>query len=69
MRGAVLYRLGVDLVKERVMRASYGTTMDPLFRSRYHPEDRRFKDCDGKERCASVMCWFANKARSFPSLV
>jgi len=61
MRGAVLYKLGLDFVKDRVMRASYGTVMRVPFREGYHPESRKEIDFDGKPRCSGVIHWFAKK--------
>lgn len=57
----MLHKLGVDLVRERVMRTSYGTANDPPFRPGYHPEDLRFQRKSGKDHCKGVMHWFAKK--------
>ena len=65
MRGAVLYGLGLHLVKERLMRRSYGVTSHPTFISGLHPPHRRFVDVDGTERCKDVMDWYASKVFSF----
>ena len=61
MRGAVLYKLGLDLVKDRVMRVSYGTAARVPFQEGYHPISRRVVDYEGNPRCTGVMHWFANK--------
>lgn len=61
MRGAVLYKLGLDLVKDRVMRVSYGTAARVPFREGYHPISRKVMDYEGNPRCTGVMHWFANK--------
>ena len=61
MRGAVLYKLGLDLVKDRVMRVSYGTAARVPFQEGYHPMSRRVMDYEGNPRCTGVMHWFANK--------
>jgi hypothetical protein len=61
MRGAVLYKLGLDLVTDRVMRVSYGTQMRVPFREGYHPASRKEIGYDGLPRCGGVMHWFAKK--------
>jgi hypothetical protein len=61
MRGAVLYKAGLHLVKERLTRASYGISMGVRFRPGYHPLDRRYIGFDGNERCRGVMDWYVNK--------
>jgi hypothetical protein len=61
MKGAVLYKLGLDFVKDRVMRVSYGTTTRIPFEEGYHPDSRKVMDYDGIARCRGVMHWFAKK--------
>lgn len=61
MRGAVLYKLGLDFVKDRVMRVSYGTAARVPFEEGRHPISRKGIDYDGKARCSGVMHWFAKK--------
>jgi len=61
MRGAVLYKLGLDLVKDRVMRVSYGTATRAPFREGYHPISRKVTDYEGSPKCTGVMHWFAKK--------
>jgi hypothetical protein len=59
-RGAVLYKLGLNLVKEHVMRVHYGVaTWVPL--EGHHPRGLRIRSNDGKPVCKDVMLWFANK--------
>lgn len=65
MRGAVLYGLGLNLVKEHLMRRSYGVPTNPSFIANRHPSHRRFVDIDGVERCKDVMDWYATKVPSF----
>jgi hypothetical protein len=61
MRGAVLHGLGMDLVKERLMRRSYGSEFQSIFNSDEHPESLKFlDDIDGRYRC-NVMKWYACK--------
>jgi hypothetical protein len=61
MRGAVLHKLGMDSVKERILRAHYGIPNDVIFRKGHHPTDRRYISVAGEDRCRGVMKWFANK--------
>jgi hypothetical protein len=61
MRGAVLHGLGLNLVKERLMRRSYGVTTRPIFIPGKHPEALRFTDVDGTIRCRDVMEWYSIK--------
>ena len=61
MQGAVLHGLGYNLVKERIIRRSYGVITSPEFVHGQHPENRRFQDESGKTRCRDVMEWFACK--------
>ena len=61
MRGAVLYKLGLDFVKDRIMRRSYGVAMNVAFRSGHHPNSRKVTSLDGVVRCEDVMHWYAYK--------
>jgi hypothetical protein len=61
MKGAVLYKLGLDFVKDRVLRVSYGTSTCIPFEEGYHPDSRKVMDYDGIARCRGVMHWFAKK--------
>lgn len=61
MKGAVLYKLGLDLVRNRVIRVSYGTEQRLPFQEGRHPESRRIWDLDGYPKCEGVMHWFAKK--------
>ena len=66
MRGAVLHGLGLNMIKERVMRRSYGIEMQPEFNAAVHPTSLKFVDkTDGMIRCKEVMHWFAVRARPF----
>jgi hypothetical protein len=64
MRGAVLYKLGMDFVKDRVMRVSYGTAANVTFQEGYHPTSRRVISFDGSHKCRGVMHWFAKKVQN-----
>ena len=63
MRGAVLHGLGLNLIKERLMRRSYGVTSHPVFNATEHPYNRRYVDIDGVERCRDAMDWYATRVR------
>ena len=64
MRGAVLYKLGLDFVKDRIIRKSYGVAMNVAFRPGHHPNSRKVTSLDGVVRCEDVMHWYAYKVRS-----
>jgi hypothetical protein len=64
MRGAVLYKLGLDVVKERIMPRNYGTTMSSVYRQGYHPSARKYMSIDGVTRCRGEMDWYATKVFS-----
>ena len=62
MRGAVLHGLGLNMIKERLMRRSYGIEVNPTFDATIHPEAKKFVDkTDGMLRCKEVMHWFTTK--------
>jgi hypothetical protein len=65
MRGAVMHGLGLNLVKERLMRRSYGVVSQPIFRPGVDPQNRRFVDIVGVARCRDVMDWYARKVPNF----
>jgi hypothetical protein len=61
MRGAVLYKLGLDFVKDRMMRLHYGVSVGDFFIPGEHPEYRKYTDLAGDVRCKGVMNWLVNK--------
>lgn len=63
-RGAVLYKLGLNLVKEHVMRVHYGIATWVAFVEGQHPRPLRRVSNDGKPICTNVMLWYANKVPS-----
>ena len=66
MRGAVLHGLDLNMIKERLMRRSYGIEVHPVFDANIHPEAKKFVDkTDSVLRCKEVMRWYAIKVRSF----
>jgi hypothetical protein len=66
VRGAVLHRMGLEIVKERRMRASYGIDKAVPFELGTHPLPRMIVGPDGILRCSEVMHWYARKV--FPIL-
>jgi len=64
MKGAVLYRLGMNSVRERVMRDNYGLSCTQIFRQRVHPESSKFIDPRGDLRTNKGVIWLANKVIS-----
>jgi len=64
VRGAVLHKLGVTYVKERVMRRHYGISISQQFREG-HPQDLKYKALDGW-RCAGVFQWYVKKGDRIP---
>jgi hypothetical protein len=61
MRGAVLHGLGLNLVRERLMRRNYGVQLSETFDPKVHPERLRFRDdVTGVYRC-DVMHWYSCK--------
>ena len=61
VRGAVLHRMGLDIVRERVMRASYGIDKAVPFEFGMHPLSRMLVGPDGILRCSEVMHWYTKK--------
>lgn len=59
-RGAVLYKLGLNLVKEHVMRVHYGIATWVPFEAR-HPKSLQIFCLDGTTMCKDVMWWYARK--------
>lgn len=61
MRGAVLHKLGLDFVKNRIMRSSYGISMNRKFQTGFDPEIHKVEGFDGNMLCEGVMDWYAKK--------
>jgi hypothetical protein len=61
MKRAILQKVpGLQLVKWRLMKASYGLVLQPIFVPGEHDEKRKFQDkVDGNIRCRDVMRWCA----------
>jgi hypothetical protein len=65
VRGAVLHRMGLDIVRERVMRANYGIDKAVPFNFGTHPLTRMMVGPDGVLRCCEVMHWYAKKVHPY----
>ena len=65
--GAVMYNLGMNVVKGRIMEKSWDFKSDVvLFVSGYHPASRKYLDGDGIARCKDVMEWTTLKVAEHP---
>jgi hypothetical protein len=62
MRGAILHKLGLDLVTSRVMRRHYGITKSRSFRYG-DPTYMKYTALDGEIMCGGVMDWYVQKVR------
>jgi len=60
-RGAVLHRLGLKFVNERILRRHYGIVSTVPFDENKHPQHLKITDLDGKTKCGNVMDWFARR--------
>src|SRR5438552_2289578 len=61
MRGAVLYKLGLDFVKERIARRHYGHAWNPNFIQGHHPEFRKFTNVAGWVLCSNAVDYYVKK--------
>lgn len=61
MKGAILYRLGMNSVKERKMRANYGIAACEIFRQGVHPASSKYVDPAGEFRSNAGVEWAAKK--------
>ena len=59
MRGAVLHKLGLNLIKERVMRRHYGIKHWRAFEEGKDPERLRGENAAGETICQDAMMWYA----------
>jgi hypothetical protein len=65
MRGAVLHRLGLNIVKERIMRRHYGVSYNRTgFKQGKDPIHLKGVDVAGEVVCMDVMRWYAYKVLS-----
>ena len=63
MRGAVLYKLGLDFVKERIARRHYGHAWNPNFIQGHHPEFRKFTNVAGWVLCSNAVDYYVKKVQ------
>ena len=68
MRGAVLYKLGLDFVKTRIIRLNYGVSRATPFEEGSHDESRKYEGYDGLILCSGLMDWYVRMVFS-PVLV
>lgn len=61
MKGAVLYRLGMNWIKERKMRRNYGIEISTDFTPGVHPESSRYTDASGRDLTRVGLEWVAYK--------
>jgi hypothetical protein len=61
MRGAVLYRMGLNCVKDRLMRRNYGVVHQGKYKPGEHPEFLRAVNKAGMVVCNRAMEWCAYK--------
>jgi len=64
MRGAVLHKLNLNIVKRREMRISYGWSSEPIFDSAKHPKSQK-KLCklSGEYRCKDMLHWCVKQVK------
>jgi hypothetical protein len=68
MRGAILHKLGLDIVKSRVMRRHYGIPVTRTFRYGHDPNYLKVTTAGGEICCNGVMDWYAQKVVDFLSI-
>ena len=61
MKGAVLHKLGLNAIKERVMRRHYGVEYKAPFEEGVHPEHLKTRNAAGTIVCRAACKWYANK--------
>lgn len=55
-----MHMLGMQLVKERVLRRHYGVEVTEVFQEGHHLEKFKYQAEDGW-RCSRILRWFGNK--------
>jgi hypothetical protein len=65
MRGAVLHKLNLNIVKRREMRISYGWSSEPIFDPAKHPQSQK-KLCklSGEYRVKDMLHWCVKRVKS-----
>lgn len=67
MKGAVLFGFNPQHISARILRYSYGVECEKRFDSNKHPEERRYTDKEGVERCKQVFSQIIAKDTKVPS--
>lgn len=67
MKGAVLFGFNPQSITARVLRFSYGSAIEPEFDPKTHPEERRYTDKEGTERCRDAFSQVIAKGTRVPS--
>lgn len=57
----MLHGLGLNYVRERIIRRHYGTVKNKLFDEEHDPPHLQYLALDGRTKCRGVMDWFASK--------
>ena len=60
MKGAIIHKLGLDLVRARIMRRHYGIVKARTF-TFGDPSYLKYTALDGKLMCRGVMDWYVRK--------
>ena len=61
MKGAVLHKLGLNFVKERMMRRNYGVSFNRNPFKPGDPAERKGTNLRGESICRGAMRWYATK--------
>mgnify|MGYP003687646659 CR=1 FL=1 len=67
MKGAVLFGHNPMLISARVLRFSYGLTLECKFDPEIHPQDKRYYDDNGVERCKDGFSMLINSNTKVPA--
>nr|XP_022310816.1 heat shock 70 kDa protein 12A-like isoform X2 [Crassostrea virginica] len=67
MKGAVLFGHNPMSVTARILRFTYGVCVNSKFDPNIHPQERRFTDIDGVERCGSAFQKLIDRNVKVPS--
>ena len=67
MKGAVLFGHNPMLISARVLRFSYGLTLECEFDPEIHPQDKRYYDDNGVERCKDGFSMLINRNTKVPT--
>ena len=67
MKGAVLFGHNPLFISARVLRFSYGVALQSRFDPKIHPEDKRYYDKNGVERCKDAFDKLIDRNTKVPS--